>query len=60
VVIHGACRLALTSRFGAGAAPALALDRALQARDLGRAGAAHEWKTTDNGGERRSVDRPGQ
>jgi hypothetical protein len=49
-VNHGSCRSALTSRFGVGAGPTLALDRASKLVTLGRIGAAHHRTITDNSG----------
>jgi hypothetical protein len=47
---HGSCRSALTSWFGVGAGPTLALDRASKLVTLGRTGAAHHRTITDNSG----------
>jgi hypothetical protein len=52
-VNHGSCRSALTSQFGVGAGPSLALDSAFQARDIG---ATSHRKITDNSGYWRSTD----
>jgi hypothetical protein len=52
-VNHGSCRSALTSQFGVGAGPSLALDSAFQARDIG---ATSHRKITDNSGHWRSTD----
>jgi hypothetical protein len=49
-VNHGSCRSALTSRFGVGAGPTLALDRASELVTLGRTGATHHRTITDNSG----------
>ena len=56
-VNHGSCRSALTSQFGVGAGPSLALDSAFQARDIG---ATSHRKITDNSGHWRSTDPPAQ
>ena len=52
-VNHGSCRSALTSQFGVGAGPSLALDSAFQARDPG---ATSHRKITDNSGHWRLTD----
>jgi len=56
-VNHGSCRSALTSQFGVGAGPSLALDSTFQARDPGATSGPHpigrsrttagHWRSTD-------------